>query len=71
MSGWSMLICGSVGFTGAVYFLRLVANAVADAQSVMQLLEKRQQRLYKERLEGGKSAAPTAVDVAKKGQTDT
>ena len=70
MSGWSMLICGSVGFTGAVCFLRLVANAVADAQSVMQLLEEREQRLYRQRLDVGKSAAPAVVDVAREGQTD-
>lgn len=63
MSGWSMLMYGCVSFTGTVYFLKLVANAVANAQGVTTTLEEHERKLYKQRLEADEFVAPSDVTV--------
>lgn len=59
MSGWSILIRGMVCFTGTLFFLRLVAYAIADTRGLLELIEEREERLYKQRIEGGVYLAPS------------
>ncbi len=65
MSGWSMLMYGCVSFTGTVYFLKLVANAVDEAQGVTTVLEEHERKLYRQRFEAGEFVAPSEVDVVR------
>ena len=63
MSGWSMLMYGCVSFTGTVYFLKLVANAIDEAQGVTTALENHERKLYRQRLEADDFVAPSDVTV--------
>ena len=65
MSGWSILMYGWVSFTGTVYFLKLVGNAVDEAQGVTAALENHERKLYRQRLEAGEFVAPSEVDVVR------
>ncbi len=65
MSGWSMLMYSCVSFTGTVYFLKLVANAVDEAQVVTTAFEEHERKLYRQRLEAGEFVAPSEVAVVR------
>lgn len=67
MSGWSMLMYGCVSFTGTVYFLKLVANAVHEARGVSKALEEHEHKLYKQRVEAGEFVAQSEVEVVQAG----
>ena len=65
MSGWSMLMYGCVSFTGTVYFLKLVANAVDESLGVTTALEGHERKLYRQRVEAGEFVPPSEVDVVR------
>ncbi|MHC4695232.1 MAG: hypothetical protein ACYTFA_00665 [Planctomycetota bacterium] len=71
MSGWSILIRGVVCLTGALYFLRLVAHAIADARSLLRSLEEREQIRGRHRAEAGVYLAPAATGASRDSWTDT
>ena len=71
MSGWSILIRGMVCLAGVVYFLRLVAYAIADARSLLHSLEEREQMQGRHRIEGSVYLAPSAAGGLRESGTDT
>ncbi len=71
MSGWSILIRGVVCLTGALYFLRLVAHAIADARSLLRSLEEREQMRGRQRVDAGVYLAPSAAGGSMESWTDT
>ncbi|MFQ5591989.1 MAG: hypothetical protein ACE5HE_12555 [Phycisphaerae bacterium] len=68
MSGWSIVVCAVVASAGALCFLRVVADAIHDAENALRMLEQREWKLCRQRQEDGENAAATVVPVPLVGQ---
>lgn len=62
MSGWSILTGCGICATGAVLFLKLVADEMEYTESGLRQLEQHERRAYKQRIEARVAARPPAVE---------
>ena len=63
MSGWVLLLCGSVCASGVMAFLGVVANEVAAAGKQLERLERKEKQLARRRKEREEYEAPAEEPV--------